>query len=157
MPAPRKLFVTTALPYANGKIHLGHLSGAYLPADIYVRFQRSMKRDIVFICGSDEHGVPITITAEQQKITPQQVVDKIISGQVKLYRFTVPEGLRVDEILPILASSELKLDLGKLKKLAATPTFVRKIGVPADGLEGFLLPDTYILIFNNMKLNVCIA
>ncbi len=72
----KKILVTAALPYANGKIHLGHLSGAYLPADIYVRFQRSMKRDIVFVCGSDEHGVPITITAEQQKITPQQVVDK---------------------------------------------------------------------------------
>ncbi len=74
--APKRLLVTAALPYANGKIHLGHLSGAYLPADIYVRFQRSMKRDVVFICGSDEHGVPITITAEQQKITPQEVVDR---------------------------------------------------------------------------------
>lgn len=76
--------------------------------------------------------------------TPGQVTDKIISGQVKLYRFTVPEGLRVDEILPILASSELELDLGKLKQLAATPAFVRKTGVPADTLEGFLLPDTYL-------------
>ena len=76
-------------------------------------------------------------------LTPGQVTDKIISGQVKLYRFTVPEGLRVDEILPILASSELKLDLGKLKQLAATPAFARKAGVPADGIEGFLLPDTY--------------
>ncbi|MBK7858286.1 MAG: endolytic transglycosylase MltG [Archangiaceae bacterium] len=76
-------------------------------------------------------------------LTPQQVADKLISGQVKLYHFTVPEGLRVDEILPILASSELKLDLGKLKALAADPRFVRKTGVPADGLEGFLFPDTY--------------
>ncbi len=76
-------------------------------------------------------------------LTPPQVTEKITSGQVKLYRFTVPEGLRVDEILPILAASELKLDLGKLKQLAATPAFVRKAGVPADGLEGFLLPDTY--------------
>ena len=56
----QRILVTAALPYANGKIHLGHLAGAYLPADIYVRFQRSMKRDVVFVCGSDEHGVPIT-------------------------------------------------------------------------------------------------
>jgi methionyl-tRNA synthetase len=72
----QKILVTAALPYANGKIHLGHLAGAYLPADIYVRYQRMMKRDIVFICGSDEHGVPITISAEQEKTTPQKVVDR---------------------------------------------------------------------------------
>lgn len=68
--------MTAALPYANGKIHLGHLAGAYLPADIYARYQRSMKREVVFICGSDEHGVPIVITADQQKISPQAVVDR---------------------------------------------------------------------------------
>ena len=71
-----RILVTAALPYANGKIHLGHLAGAYLPADIYVRYQRSMKRDVLFICGSDEHGVPITITAEQESTTPQAVVDR---------------------------------------------------------------------------------
>lgn len=73
---PQKILVTAALPYANGKIHLGHLAGAYLPADIYVRYQRAMQRDVLFICGSDEHGVPITITAEQEKTTPQAVVDR---------------------------------------------------------------------------------
>ncbi len=72
----KRILVTAALPYANGKIHLGHLAGAYLPADIYVRYQRSMKRDAIFICGSDEHGVPITITADQEKISPQDVVDR---------------------------------------------------------------------------------
>jgi len=72
----KKILVTAALPYANGKIHLGHLAGAYLPADIFVRYQRSMKRDVLFICGSDEHGVPITITAENEKTTPQAVVDR---------------------------------------------------------------------------------
>jgi methionyl-tRNA synthetase len=71
-----KILVTAALPYANGKIHLGHLAGAYLPADLYVRYQRLNKRDIIFICGSDEHGVPITITAEQEKTTPQVIVDR---------------------------------------------------------------------------------
>ena len=72
----KRILVTAALPYANGKIHLGHLAGAYLPADLYVRYQRSMKRDVIFICGSDEHGVPITITADQEKTTPQTIVDR---------------------------------------------------------------------------------
>ncbi len=72
----KRILVTAALPYANGHLHLGHLAGAYLPADIYVRFQRLKRRDIVFFCGSDEHGVPITITAEKEKVTPKAVVDR---------------------------------------------------------------------------------
>lgn len=68
--------MTAALPYANGLLHLGHLAGAYLPADIYVRYQRAKKRDVLFLCGSDEHGVAITVTAEKEKITPQAVVDR---------------------------------------------------------------------------------
>jgi methionyl-tRNA synthetase len=71
-----KILVTAALPYANGPLHLGHLAGAYLPADIYVRYQRLIRSDVLFICGSDEHGVPITIRADQEKISPQQVVDR---------------------------------------------------------------------------------
>ena len=71
-----RILVTAALPYANGPIHLGHLAGAYLPADIYVRYQRLKKRDVLFICGSDEHGVPITLTADKERITPQDVVDR---------------------------------------------------------------------------------
>ncbi len=66
MTTPKRLLVTAALPYANGPIHLGHLAGAYLPADLYVRYQRLRGRDVVFICGSDEHGVPITLTADQR-------------------------------------------------------------------------------------------
>ena len=71
-----KVLVTSALPYANGNIHLGHLSGAYLPADIYVRYKRLNGDDILYICGSDEHGVPITITADKEKITPKEVIDR---------------------------------------------------------------------------------
>jgi methionyl-tRNA synthetase len=71
----RKL-VTSALPYANGPIHLGHLAGAYLPADLYTRFQRLKGEDIIHICGSDEHGVPITIAAEKEGVTPQEIVDR---------------------------------------------------------------------------------
>jgi methionyl-tRNA synthetase len=72
----KRYLVTAALPYANGPVHIGHLAGCYLPADIYVRYQRARKQDIQFICGSDEHGVPITIRAMKEGITPQQVVDK---------------------------------------------------------------------------------
>lgn len=76
MRTASRILVTAALPYANGPIHLGHLAGAYLPADMYVRYQRMKKREVVFICGSDEHGVPITITAEKEKTSPQAVVDR---------------------------------------------------------------------------------
>ncbi len=68
--------VTAALPYANGPVHIGHLAGCYLPADIYVRYLRLKGEDVKFICGSDEHGVPITIKAKKEGITPQEVVDK---------------------------------------------------------------------------------
>lgn len=68
--------ITAALPYANGPVHIGHLAGVYIPADIYVRYLRSKGEDVVFVCGSDEHGVPITIRAQKEGITPQQVVDK---------------------------------------------------------------------------------
>ena len=71
-----KILVTSALPYANGPIHLGHIAGAYLPADIFVRYHRLKGSDIVFVCGSDEHGVPITLRAEMEGTTPQDVVDK---------------------------------------------------------------------------------
>ncbi len=71
-----KILVTSALPYANGPIHLGHLSGAYLPADIYVRFNRLKGNDIIFISGSDEHGVPITISADKEGVKPKQIIDR---------------------------------------------------------------------------------
>jgi methionyl-tRNA synthetase len=72
----KRILVTSALPYANGPLHLGHIAGAYLPADIHVRYQRLKGRDVVFIGGSDEHGVPITVTADNEGIMPQAVVDR---------------------------------------------------------------------------------
>ncbi|MBS1635024.1 MAG: methionine--tRNA ligase [Bacteroidetes bacterium] len=72
----KRTLVTAALPYANGPVHIGHLAGCYLPSDIYVRFKRSKGEDVKFICGSDEHGVPITIKAKKEGVTPQAVVDK---------------------------------------------------------------------------------
>ena len=71
-----KILVTSALPYANGPIHLGHLSGAYLPADIYVKYKRLKGDDIIYVCGSDEHGVPITITADKEKVSPKVIIDR---------------------------------------------------------------------------------
>jgi methionyl-tRNA synthetase len=71
-----RILVTAALPYANGPVHVGHLAGCYIPADIYVRYQRAQGRDILFVGGSDEHGVPITIRAMKEGVTPQDVVDK---------------------------------------------------------------------------------
>jgi methionyl-tRNA synthetase len=73
---PKRYLVTAALPYANGPVHIGHLAGCYLPADIYVRYLKARGKDVVFICGSDEHGVPITIKAKKEGTTPQAVVDK---------------------------------------------------------------------------------
>ena len=72
----RRTLVTCALPYANGPVHIGHLAGVYVPADIYVRYLRMKGEDVLFICGSDEHGVPITIKAKKEGCTPQDVVDR---------------------------------------------------------------------------------
>jgi methionyl-tRNA synthetase len=76
MTAPARILVTSALPYANGPVHLGHLAGCYLPSDIYVRYQRLMGRDVIHICGSDEHGVPIILRARAENVSPQEIVDR---------------------------------------------------------------------------------
>ncbi|MBD3236525.1 MAG: methionine--tRNA ligase [Candidatus Eisenbacteria bacterium] len=72
----KRTLVTSALPYANGRIHIGHLAGAYLPADIYVRYLRMRGQDVVFVCGSDEHGVPITLRALKEETTPRAIIDR---------------------------------------------------------------------------------
>lgn len=76
MPSVKRYLVTSALPYANGPIHLGHLAGAYLPADIFVRYHRLKGDDILFICGSDEHGVPIMLRARAENKSPQEIVNQ---------------------------------------------------------------------------------
>ena len=72
----KRTLITSALPYANGPVHIGHLAGVYVPADIYARYLRLKNEDVLFIGGSDEHGVPITLKAKNEGITPQDVVDK---------------------------------------------------------------------------------
>ena len=108
--------------------------GVVSDADLFYRYVRRQGATPKLKHGEYEFAAPLT---------PAQVLAKIVSGQQKVYRFTVPEGLRVDEILPILASSELHLDLGKLEALAKDTAFIHRLGVPADTLEGFLYPDTY--------------
>ena len=76
LKAPQRYTITAALPYANGPVHIGHLAGCYIPADIYVRFLRLLGKDVLFICGSDEHGVPITLKARDLGISAQEVVNK---------------------------------------------------------------------------------
>ena len=71
-----KITITAALPYANGPVHIGHLAGVYIPADIYARFTRLLGKEVLFICGSDEHGVPITLRAKKEGVTPQDIVDR---------------------------------------------------------------------------------
>ena len=76
MSTPKRYTITAALPYTNGPIHIGHLAGVYVPADIYARYKRLTGNDVAFICGSDEHGVPITIKAKNEGVSPQDIVDK---------------------------------------------------------------------------------
>lgn len=122
----RKILVTSALPYSNGHIHIGHIAGAYLPADIYVRYHKQQRNDIIFICGADEHGVPITIAAMQQGITPRELVDKNYTANRDSFA-----GLGIDfdnfsrTSLPVHyeTSQEFFLalnDKGKLKKKEVT-------------------------------------
>ena len=72
----KRTTVTSALPYANGPVHIGHLAGVYVPADTYVRYLRLKGEDVLFIGGSDEHGVPITLKARNEGVTPQDIVDR---------------------------------------------------------------------------------
>ncbi len=76
MPNFERTLITAALPYANGPLHIGHLAGCYLPADLYARFKRLDGKRVLFICGSDEHGVPITISADKENVSPQVIVDR---------------------------------------------------------------------------------
>ena len=80
-----KILVNCALPYANGPLHLGHIAGAYLGADIFVRFSRMMGKEVLFISGSDEYGTPITISAEKNHVTPQEIADRFHNMQIETF------------------------------------------------------------------------
>jgi len=74
--SPQRYTITAALPYTNGPIHIGHLAGVYVPADIYARYLRMLGKDVAFVCGSDEHGVAIPMKAKKEGISPQELIDK---------------------------------------------------------------------------------
>ena len=76
MESKKRYTITSALPYTNGRLHIGHLAGAYIPADIYARFKRITDNDVAYICGSDEHGVAISIRAKKENKTPKEIIDK---------------------------------------------------------------------------------
>ena len=82
----KRFTVTAALPYTNGPIHIGHLAGVYVPSDIYVRYLRSIDNDVIYICGSDEHGVAISIKAKKEGVSPKEVIDKYHSNIKKSFQ-----------------------------------------------------------------------
>lgn len=138
----KKTLVTSALPYANGPIHLGHLAGAYLPADIFVRYRRMRGDDIVFICGSDEHGVPITIAAEKEQVSPQVIVDKfhnLNKETFKNFGISFDYYGRTSSPVHHQTSQEIFLNLyekGIFKKKTEEQLFDEKAGM--------FLPDRYV-------------
>lgn len=110
----KRILVTAALPYANGYIHLGHCAGAYLPADLYVRFLRMNGQEVLFVCGSDEHGAAISISAEKEKTTPQAIIDKYHTANAAAFRrFGMSFDVYSRTSLPIhyRTSQEFFLDL----------------------------------------------
>lgn len=110
----KRYTVTSALPYANGPLHIGHLAGCYVPSDIYVRYLRSQGRDVAYICGSDEHGVAITIKAAKEGKTPQQVVDQyheMMKGSFKEFGISFDHYSRTSAKIHHETAQELFLDL----------------------------------------------
>ncbi|GAA4508541.1 methionine--tRNA ligase [Hymenobacter ginsengisoli] len=140
---PKRYTVTAALPYANGPVHIGHLAGVYLPADIYVRYLRAQNRDVKFICGSDEHGVPITIRAQKEGITPQQVVDKyhaIIRDSFKEFNVSFDVYSRTSSKTHAEVSSEF------FKKLYEDGKFIEQTTQQLyDEQAGQFLADRYVV------------
>ena len=125
------------IPAGSGPHRVAELlgqAGVVSDADLAYAWLRRDKLGPKLRAGEYEFTLPLT---------PEQAIQKIVAGQEKTYHVTIPDGLRVDEILPLLASSQLKLRLDHLQALAADPAFVRKLGVPAGRLEGYLFPDTY--------------
>ncbi|MEX0823024.1 MAG: methionine--tRNA ligase [Balneolaceae bacterium] len=139
---PKRILVTSALPYANGPIHLGHLAGAYLPADLYTRFQRLKGIDIVHISGSDEHGVPITIAAEKKGVTPQEIVDRYHSENKKVFE---QFGIDFDYFGRTSSETHKKTSQDFFLKLFEKGLFIKKNEKQLyDEESDMYLPDRYV-------------
>ncbi|MDR2734617.1 MAG: methionine--tRNA ligase [Spirochaetota bacterium] len=142
MGAKRRFLVTSALPYANGPIHFGHVAGAYLPADIFVRYLRLMGEDVVYICGTDEHGVAVTITALHEGLTPQAVTDKyhpVIYDLFKKFEISFDNFSRTSRLPHHKLSQEFFLALEG--KGLITKASEKQYYCPNDRM---FLPDRYI-------------
>lgn len=138
----KRMLVTSALPYANGPIHLGHLAGAYLPADIFVRYQKLKKQDVVFICGSDEHGVPITLLAEKRGVTPQDIVDEFHERNKKSF---FDFGIRFDNFSRTSQPEHKKLSQEFFLKLKENEYLTPKTSQQFFSPKGQrFLPDRYV-------------
>jgi methionyl-tRNA synthetase len=142
MSSTKRTLVTSALPYANGPLHLGHIAGAYLPADLFVRFKRALGEDIVFICGSDEHGVPITIAAEKEGVSPQDIVDRYHSINKKAFETL---GISFDYYGRTSSETHKETSQDFFKILHEKGTFVKKTQEQLyDEQAQMFLPDRYV-------------
>ena len=138
-----KKMITAALPYANGPVHIGHLAGVYIPADVYARFQRRMGKDVAFICGSDEHGIPITIRAKKENITPQDVVDKYHKIIKKSFEDL---GISFDEYSRTTSKKHYEVSQSFFLKMYENGNFTEEISEQYfDEQAGEFLADRYIV------------
>ena len=139
----KRNLITTALPYANGPVHIGHLAGGYVPADIYVRYLRKKGEDVAFIGGSDEHGVPITIKAQKEGVTPQDIVDRYH----KIIKDSFEElGISFDIYSRTSSKTHHELSSAFFKKLYDEGKFIEKTSMQFyDEKAGQFLADRYIV------------
>ena len=138
-----RTLITTALPYANGPVHIGHLAGVYIPADIYARYLRLKGEEVVFIGGSDEHGVPITLRAKKEGVTPQDIVDRF-HGIIK--QSFEDFGISFDIYSRTTSSTHYELASGIFRTLYENGTFVEKTNEQYyDEEAGQFLADRYIM------------
>ena len=142
MSESSRFTVTAALPYANGPIHIGHLAGVYIPADIFVRYKRGLDADVLFVCGSDEHGVPITITAKKNNISPKDVIDKYHATIKKSFNEL---GISFDIYDRTSDSLHHKTASDFFKKLYENHDFIEQVSEQFyDDTESTFLADRYI-------------
>ena len=122
----KRYTVTSALPYANGPLHIGHIAGAYLPADIYVRYRKSKQDDVLFVCGSDEHGAAITLRAKKEGLSPQEIVDTYhqLNKQSSIF-ITVPQIYYI--IKPLKNSLRFCMKKGCLQKVYPNNSLMKSI------------------------------
>jgi len=135
--------ITAALPYANGPVHIGHLAGVYVPADVYARFQRRLGKDVAFICGSDEHGIPITIRAKKEGVTPQDIVDKYHGIIKKSFQDL---GISFDEYSRTTSQKHYEVSQDFFKNLYEKNDFLEEVSEQFyDEQAGEFLADRYIV------------